>query len=205
MGIQIYICETCAQEIGYYNNRINPIDLPAKVEAFCDGIICIGRYADSFKASLRRYKFGNRPSYYRAFGRLLALKIQNMEQLGPIDLVIPVPLHKNKQKLRGYNQAELIAGYAAKALGLPMAANLLIKSEETRSQSMLHRGERLRNLENSFCVVQNKAIENKSILVVDDIITTGSTINECSKALKHAGARSVTAGVIATTRGTINL
>lgn len=203
VGAQIYICEACAREIGYFNNRINPINLPANIETFCDGMICIGHYSDSLKASIRRFKFANKPSYFRAFGRLLAVKIQGVEQLGPIDLVIPVPLHKNKQKLRGYNQAELIAGYAARVLGVPMAANILIKSEETGSQSMLHRSERLHNLEDSFRVVNERTLQNKRILIVDDIVTTGSTINQCSKALKHAGALSVTAGVIATTRGMI--
>lgn len=194
------MCKTCAEKIEYYNNSINPLNLPKNIESYCTGMICVGKYSDSLKNSLKRYKFSKKPSYYRAFGKLLALKIQNTIQLESIDLIIPVPLHKNKQKQRGYNQAELVARYAAKQLNIPFTKNILIKTSESRSQSVSSRNERLLNLDGVFYVNNAKTIFNKRILLVDDIITTGSTVNQCSKALKQAGASSIIAGVIATTR-----
>ena len=163
-------------------------------------MICVGRYSASLKNSLKRLKFSNKASYYRAFGKLLALKVENIIKLDQIDMIIPVPLYKSKQKQRGYNQAELIAEYAAKQLNIPFGANLLVKTSESKSQSVLGRNERLSNVEGLFEVVNTQAVYKKNILIVDDIITTGSTINQCSKALKLAGASSVVAGVIATTR-----
>ncbi|HEY5586501.1 MAG TPA: ComF family protein [Ruminiclostridium sp.] len=200
VGTPIYICEKCAEEIGYYNNCVNSLNLPRDIETYCDGMVCVGRYSDSLKNSLKKFKFSNKPSYYRAFGKLLALKLQNTIQLDQIDMIIPVPLHRSRQKLRGYNQAELIAECAAKLLSTPLAANILIKTSESKSQSVLSRNERLSNIEGMFKVINAHAVYKKNILIVDDIVTTGSTINQCSKALKQSGASSIIAGVIATTR-----
>jgi len=121
-------------------------------------------------------------------------------QLSQIDMIIPVPLHKNRQKQRGYNQAELIGECLAKLLCIPLVPNILVKTSESKSQSVLSRNERLSNVEGLFKVVNAEAIYCKNILIIDDIVTTGSTVNQCSKALKQAGASSVVAGVIATTR-----
>ncbi|MHB8063911.1 MAG: ComF family protein [Ruminiclostridium sp.] len=196
----IYICEKCAGKIGYYNNIINSLNLPRNIETYCDGMVCVGKYSDSLKNSLKRFKFSNKPSYYRAFGKLLALKVQNTMQLCQIDMIIPIPLHRSRQKQRGYNQAELIGQCVAKLLCIPLESNILEKTSESKSQSMLSRSERLSNVEGLFKVLNAETVYNKNILIIDDIITTGSTVNECSKVLKQAGARNVIAGVIATTR-----
>ncbi len=184
----------------YFNNSINSLNLPDDYEVYCNGIICVGRYCNSLKNSIRKFKFSNRPSYYRTFGKLLALKVQNTPQLGKIDTIIPVPMHRNRQRQRGYNQAELIAGFTARLLGIKSENHVLIKTVETKTQSLLSKSERLANLEGSFKVNLPKRVEGRSILLVDDIVTTGSTINQCCKALKLAGAERIIAGVIATTR-----
>ncbi len=196
----IYICEKCVGEIDYYKNSILSLNLPVGIENYCDGILCVGRYSDCLKEAVRRFKFSNKSSYYRAFGKLLALKIENTRQLVSFDIIVPVPLHISRQKQRGYNQAELMADQIAKTIKIPCRKNLLIKSSATKSQSMLKRTERLLNLEDAFVVVDDGLITNKNILLIDDIVTTGSTVNQCCKALKQAGAESVIAGVIATTR-----
>lgn len=160
----------------------------------------MGKYSDSLKLSLKRFKFSNKPSYYRAFGKLLALKVQNTIQVGQIDIIIPVPLHRSRQKQRGYNQSELIGESVAKLLSIPFAANILVKASESKSQSVLNRNKRLSNVDGLFNVINAEVVYGKNILLIDDIITTGSTVNQCSKALKQAGARSVFAGAMATTR-----
>ncbi|AEY64378.1 putative amidophosphoribosyltransferase [Clostridium sp. BNL1100] len=199
-GVPIYICEKCVGEIDYYKNSILSLNLPVGIQNYCDGILCVGRYSDFLKEAVRRFKFSNKSSYYRTFGKLLALKIENTRQLVSFDIIVPVPLHKSRQKQRGYNQAELMAEQIAKTLKIPCGKNLLIKSSATKSQSMLKRTERLLNLEDAFMAVNDGLIANKNILLIDDIVTTGSTVNQCCKALKQAGAERVIAGVIATTR-----
>ncbi len=196
----IYICEKCVGDIGYYKNSITSLNLPLEIQNYCDGILCVGSYIASLKEALRRFKFSNKPSYYRTFGKLLALKVKNTADIDSFDIIIPVPLFRSKQKQRGYNQAELMAEQVAKILKVPCEKRLLIKSSATKSQSMLKRTERLLNLEDSFMSINDELIANKNILLVDDIVTTGSTVNQCSKVLKKAGAVKVIAGVIATTR-----
>ncbi len=196
----IYICEKCVGEIYYYENSVLSLNLPLGIQNNCDGLLCVGRYSGSLKETLRRFKFSNKSSYYRALGKLLALKIQNTKQIDSFDVIVPVPLHKSRQKHRGYNQAELMAEQIAKTLKIPCEKNLLIKSVATNSQSMLKRTERLLNLEDAFMAVSDGLIAHKNILLIDDIVTTGSTVNQCCKALKRAGAEKVIAGVIATTR-----
>lgn len=184
----------------YFNNYINSLNLPWGVENYCDGMICVGKYSESLKNSLKRFKFSNKPSYYRAFGKLLALKFQNTLKKDSIDFIIPVPLYKGKQKQRGYNQAALIAGYTAKLLEKPLLQNILIKAYDSKSQSTLSRDQRIANVEGVFSVNSPEAVRNKNIFLVDDIVTTGSTINQCCKVLKQAGANLVVGGVVATTR-----
>lgn len=199
-GTPIYICKKCIEDIDYYNNLINSLNLPSDIETYCDGMVCVGRYSDSLKNSLKRFKFSNKPSYYRAFGKLLALKVENTLPADKIDLIIPVPLHRSRQNQRGYNQAELIAKFAGNILGIETAADVLVKISDSKSQSMLGREERLLNVEDLYQVVNVREVNKRNILIIDDIITTGSTINQCSKALKQAGADNVFAAVIATTR-----
>lgn len=170
------------------------------METFCDGMVCIGRYKDTLKNSLKRFKFSNKPSHYRGFGKLLALKIQNTIKCEQVDLIVSVPMHKDKRRSRGYNQSELIAKYAAKQLGIPFNGDVLIKISESKSQSTLSRSDRLLNVNGLFKTFDDEVVNKKNILIVDDIITTGSTLNQCCKALKKAGARSVVAAVVATTR-----
>lgn len=160
----------------------------------------MGEYSDILKKALKKFKFSNKPSYYRAFGMLLALKIQNTLKYDDIDLIVPVPLYKSKQRRRGYNQAGLIAEFAGGILNIKTASDILVKISESKSQSALSRTERLSNVQDLFQVINAGSVNKKNVLIIDDIVTTGSTINQCSKVLKEAGARTVTAAVIATTR-----
>jgi ComF family protein len=100
------------------------------------------------------------------------------------DLVIPVPLHRSRERIRGFNQAELIAS----RLGLPMAPRLLHRRKNTPSQTGLTRNERKRNLAGAF---EARGVVKGTLIVVDDVYTTGSTMNEIARTLKRAGAERV--------------
>ena len=102
-----------------------------------------------------------------------------------IDLIIPVPIHHLKKVERGYNQSD----YLAK--GFPYSTKSLKRIKHTESQTQLHINERAINVANAFKVRNSKKIKNKNILLVDDIITTGATTQECGKALVNGGAKSV--------------
>ena len=101
------------------------------------------------------------------------------------DIIIPVPMYKTKKDTRGYNQAEVLAKELG---GVPMKNDVLIKIIDTKKQSTLNKEERSQNLIGAYKIQNSEIIQNKNIILIDDIFTTGSTVNECSKILKQAGA-----------------
>jgi len=108
-------------------------------------------------------------------------------------LVIPAPLSKKRFRERGFNQAELLARAFIRAQGgkLEIASNALVKTKDTPHQADLSRSERLKNLKRCFSVVNPRAICGRNIILVDDVITTESTMNEMKKTLRKAGAKKV--------------
>jgi ComF family protein len=108
-----------------------------------------------------------------------------------VDIIIPVPLHKKRYVERGFNQSEIIAQTVARVLQVPIEMNRLVRSRYTVKQAKLKREERLKNLTDAFEIKNPQDLVGKKVLVVDDVFTTGSTVNECAKALKLAGAGEV--------------
>lgn len=104
------------------------------------------------------------------------------------DLIIPVPLHEKSLRHREFNQSALLANYIAKNAGVPLILDCLIKAKDTAHQVGLHSRERRKNIKNAFAVKNRAVIKGKSILIIDDVITTGATIRECSRVLAKAGA-----------------
>ena len=108
----------------------------------------------------------------------------------PADVIVPVPLHPSSERERGYNQSELIARVVAVEAGLPFGRRALRRLRKTAPQvSMADYGQRRRNIEKAFECVQD--LEGERVLLIDDVVTTGSTMSACAEALKAAGARSV--------------
>lgn len=105
------------------------------------------------------------------------------------DVIIPVPLSKKSRRKRGFNQAELLAWGVGERLNIPVADNVLLKTKETKQQKSLDAGERRRNLQDAFFTMDQ--LDGLKVLIVDDIYTTGSTIETAAECLKEAGAREV--------------
>lgn len=112
-------------------------------------------------------------------------------QMPEIDVVIPVPLYKKRLKERGFNQSALIARNISKRINKPLLINSLIKIRDTLPQVGLNVNERRRNVKGAFSVRDARGIYKKNILLIDDVLTTGSTVRECSKVLKKAGAENI--------------
>lgn len=106
-------------------------------------------------------------------------------------ILIPVPIHEKKLKLRGYNQSEELAKELSKIFEIPMENSVLIKIKSTKNQMELKKEEREKNLENSFEIKNPEKIQDKKIFLVDDVYTTGSTMQECALALRRSGAKKV--------------
>ncbi len=106
-------------------------------------------------------------------------------------VLVPVPLQKKKLKSRGYNQAEVLANELSRALQVPVAAHNLVKIKETLPQMKLSAKKRQENLQGAFLVKNPKELEGKKIFLVDDVYTTGSTMEECTRVLRQAGASQI--------------
>lgn len=114
-----------------------------------------------------------------------------------VEAVVPVPLHPDKEKSRGFNQARLLAKRLARQKNIPLMKGRLVKVRPTAAQTSLKARERETNLKGAFQVKRGAGLEGKIVLLVDDVYTTGSTIRECSRALKKAGVKEVRAVTVA--------
>lgn len=148
-------------------------------------------YTKSVRSGIHRLKFRNSPSSAVFFGKMMAATVRREYDDYSINVVTSVPLHPNDRKRRGYNQAALLARHMAQELELPSNSGILIKSRQNNTQHTLSRQERVRNVSGVFEVARPYLIQNRTVLLCDDIITTGSTLSECAGALLDAGAKRV--------------
>lgn len=130
---------------------------------------------------------------------LARLMIQALPAEIDADVIMPVPLHPARLRAREYNQSLLFSDQIGRHLGRPVLPTTLVRTLATDPQTTLSRQERLRNLRNAFAVREPETVEGRRILLVDDVFTTGTTLNECAKVLEKAGAASVYALTLART------
>lgn len=156
-------------------------------------------YEDRVRDSLLRYKFHGRAAYARTYGALLADCIAG-NLAGHYDLITWIPLSRARLRERGYDQAELLAKAAARALG-KRAAPTLTKVRNTARQSATGSAEKRRaNISGAYRVRRNAPIAGRRVLLIDDILTTGATAAECARVLRSAGAAEVLFASLAQTR-----
>ena len=182
-------CTECREELpGASGVRI-------KSDYFSDCVSAL-YYTPEVRDAVLRYKFGGRESYRFAFGELVAERIYE-ELDGKYDTLSYVPLAPDRRRNRGYDQAQLIAEEAAKRLGKPCVC-VLKKRRGVGAQSMtVGKEERRANIAGAYSVPASADIEGRRILLVDDVVTTGSTLSECAKTLLLAGAEDVVCATLA--------
>ncbi len=156
-------------------------------------------YENKLREAIHRFKFGGETDLVKFFAKETAECVA--KEFGDVkfDVVTCVPQTKRKCRQRGYNQSALLAKEIAKQLKLPYDELLLIKTRETADQHNLKGKERIKNLKDAFAAENPDSVSNKAILLVDDIKTTGATLNECRKVLLKAGASAVYCATIAVT------
>jgi len=121
-------------------------------------------------------------------GRLMGQAFTRSSFSEQIDLLIPLPLFKKKEHQRGYNQAKLICDGLGESLHLPVSTEIIERVEATETQTHKNRVERWQNMQGMFKVKESSAIQNKHLILVDDVITTGATLESCAQELLNAGA-----------------
>ncbi len=150
--------------------------------------------------AIRQLKFHERLSYLPALAEYLYQRLLQCDYYSELDCVIPIPMTRKAEYERGYNQSALLAELLAKKSGIPNCARALVKTKHTEKQHDLGQKERQRNLKDAFQVVETQHIVGKTILLCDDVYTTGATFDECARTLLAAGAKRVYCIAVATTR-----
>ncbi|MBR3697439.1 MAG: ComF family protein [Clostridia bacterium] len=200
------LCDNCYLRFKKYEDlhiiNFKKDDIPFKLKyqferRNLDYLIYLFNYKKSIRKLILNYKFFNQFYLSKVFSEIIFKNEKLCRILKFYDIIIPVPMHKNKLKVRGYNQAELLAIDLCEKLNFKYYKNILIKTVNNKKQSSLSEKERYENIKNVYKILKPEKIKNKNIILVDDICTTSATLEECAKILKKNGARKVTAVVIA--------
>lgn len=166
-----------------------------------DRAVSYGEYEAGLRGLIHLLKYEGVIPAAGPLGKLLADSIEQLRLKDADTIVIPVPLHSSKRRERRFNQAELIARAALKHLSprFELDRNVLARERQTRSQVGLDREARIQNMHGAFRVTAPQRIKGRTVIVVDDVMTTGTTVSECARVLKRAGADKVFAATVART------
>ena len=188
---QIGICRDCYADA----DKTSP-SLPYQGTKDIAYIMSPFEYTKNMRQAILDFKFHNCRAYAPLFAMLMEEYLNSYDIWDRFDCIIPVPLHKSRMKERGYNQAELIARHISEYLSIPMRTDILERIRATRRQSSMQKFDRVLNVKNAFSCKEN--MSGKSILLFDDICTTGNTLQSCASTLKDAGAEYLCAITLAT-------
>lgn len=193
------LCRACAVNAPYYpNNAFRPTASRKRPYPFLDSFTAVWYYEEDVRRSLLRYKFHHGSFLAPKYAQLLSQQIRN--QGSTIDCITWVPVSRLRKMTRGYDQSQLLAEAVAKELGMEVLP-LLVKIRNTRKQSTIRTHEaRNANVLGAYRPINTDQIRGKTILLIDDILTTGSTAGECAKTLLTAGAKQIHCAAVAAAR-----
>jgi ComF family protein len=196
------ICLNCRHELPKTNYHLEDLN-PMMIKMYGKAPVVFGssylRFVKSGKVQrlLHQLKYKNRAEIGNILGECYGSDLSSKMEMHNVDLVVPVPLHKNKLKKRGYNQSEGFAKGLSRTLGIEMRADILTRVKHSTTQTKKSKIARWENVENIFKVGSPLIIVDKHILLVDDVITTGATLASCANELLVKGAASVSVVTIA--------
>lgn len=208
-----YVCQKCLQKIPKQEQLICPVcqqsAIDGKTHPFCrtagklNGAVALYQYRGTMQSLIKELKYRFVYDMQEELTMLTRSGLQDIlssnqtfrQFIDSKPLIVPVPLFWQRQNWRGFNQAELIARAVGRALGLKIGLNLLLRQQGSQPQANLLKQDRLVNVRNTFSVNPsfNKHVAErlKTVLLVDDVWTTGATLNECCRVLKKAGVKTV--------------
>ena len=171
--IHTLICEECKKEYPF------------------DEVVCAYSFNLPIQRMIHHFKYNEFRKIGSYLGYKLAELISSYSFITETDYIIPVPLHKTKKRFRGFNQSEIIAKALSTKLDIPILKNVLKRKKFTQTQTQLKKHEREKNVANAFQLKNIGTIKNKSILLVDDVLTTGSTMKSIALLLKENFAKHI--------------
>jgi ComF family protein len=200
-----YICQTCW-------SRLDTYELPLCLDCFAPlpdtrrcqecgrepvPVYAYGNYSTPLKEIIIQLKFRGIKLPTAEFAPLICEAFQQQLRSLQADMLIPIPLYHSRERERGYNQATLFAERLAELLGLPVREDILIRTEKRKPQAKLSFAERIDNIRGVFAVVSEVSEQGGSVILVDDVVTSGATVREAKKELEQAGYRVAAVAAIA--------
>lgn len=205
------ICEDCYSQIktieSYFCRKCGaPLKKDRKTCDYCKGkmfyfskVRALGIFSSPLSEMIHLLKYDRKTLIAERLGFLLGNLFISYSELSDTDVIIPVPLHRTRMRERGYNQSLLLAKKVSLISGKELCDKVVARTKATKSQTAMAHEKRRENLKNAFSVVEPQKIKNRSVVVVDDVMTSGTTLDEIAKSLLESGADSVYGLILART------
>lgn len=202
VGDERFLCVNCLSQIPYTGFEYTPDN---QLEA-----LLVNTIPNVKAAALMHYvknecpqrivheiKYHNNLGLGKLFGRLLGSALSNSHRFDDVDVIVPVPLHLFRWLQRGYNQSRIISSGVAETFPRPICNNLIVRSRYTTTQTRKSHQDRVKNVDKAFSIKRGSSLEGKHILLLDDVITTGSTVRSCYEALSKIKGVTVSVAALA--------
>lgn len=196
------VCISCLQELpktNFHLEKENSLKTKFYGKINIEYALAYTRFVKLGKVQklLHKIKYNGKQELGILFGKMYAAEMIKADLQQKFDVIIPIPLHPRKMKKRGYNQSDYFAEGLSEVLDLPWLKDVVIRIKQNETQTRKSRVLRWQNVENIFIVKNSYKIQGQRVLLVDDVITTGSTLESCAKTLLNAGARNISVAAIA--------
>ena len=189
VGDERHLCTRCMAKIPWAHHALAPGNeveqrLAGRIPCQSAAALLLFRQGNIAQTIVHQIKYRGNLAMAQQYGRLLGAELQSSGRFSNIDCLVPVPLHRRRKRHCGYNQSELLCEAMAEVMHLPVVADNLYRRHYTDTQTHKNRQARMDNMKEVFAVRHPERFENKHILLVDDIITTGATTENCYHALR---------------------
>ena len=199
-----HICLSCRNSLpktNFHLQQENPLQKLFWGRIPFHNVLSYYKFVDSGKIRrlIHHFKYKGMKEIGLTVGNMYGKELMAASSLEEVDCIVPVPLHKKKQKIRGYNQSHFFADGLSQSCGIECYKHAVEKSEHTASQTKKGRYKRWTNVSSSFQIVQPEKLENKHVLLVDDVLTTGATIEACGQKILAVPGTKITVATMACT------
>ena len=196
-------CLDCLNELpetGYHHHAHNPFvgHFRGRIDLKAGAAFLFFSRGGGTQRLLHQIKYNNQPDLITTIGRWYGKQLLQSELWKDVDVIIPVPLHWKKQRKRGYNQSAVFGEGIAEAMGINCPKNVLRRVTHDKSLTGMKRLQRVETIGSSFVLSNSRPVQNKNVLLVDDVLTTGATLESCANALMAAPVASMRMVTIAT-------
>lgn len=200
-GEQLF-CTHCLSDLpktNYHTNPLNPFYQKMSGRVPVKFVIALLKFFKESRVQnlLHNLKYKNHPEIAVALGRMYAQELLYYNYQNEFDIIIPVPLHKVRKRKRGYNQSEEFGKGLSEVLNIPCVDGIIERMLKTETQTKKTKLKRWNNVSEVFRITKPNQIHNKRILLVDDVITTGATLEACAKVLLESNCRDISIACIA--------